>query len=394
MSASRVKRTLGAASVAVLALWGFRTQAQSTMAPVNDAPNPYQTISNYFKLPAGRTWGSTSAVDIDKDGRTIWVAERCQANGCLDRATGQMSPLDPVLHFDANGNLIKSFGAGLIIFAHGIDVDPDGNIWVTDGQDNAPTPARGGGARAGGAAAGGGRAGGGAAGGRAAGAAPQGRQGPLPGSTKGHQVFKFSPNGEVLMTIGKPGGAAPPECCYQPNDVLVAPNGDIFVSEGHASTPGSVGMIFKFDKTGKLLKTWGSYGSGPGQFDQPHALALDSKGQLYVGDRNNNRVQVFDQNGTFIKEYAQWSRPSGIFIKDDVLYSADSESESVSRNHDGWKRGIRMGNLSDGKIFAFIPDPDVNATGTSAAEGVAVDNAGNIYGAEVGPRAVKKYVKR
>jgi streptogramin lyase len=375
MSASRVKVTLGAAAVAVLAVMGWQVQAQNVMAPVNDAPNPYQTIANYFKLPAGRTWGSTSAVDIDKDGRTIWVAERCGANGCLDRQTGQMSPLDPVLHFDANGNLIKSFGSGMLIFAHGIDVDPDGNIWVTDGQDNAPSQGRG--------ARGAGRAG-----------PPPAPRIPAPGATKGHQVFKFSPTGQVLMTIGKPGGAAPPECCYQPNDVYVAPNGDIFVAEGHSSSPGSIGLIFKFDKTGKLLKTWGSFGSGPGQFDQPHALAMDSKGLLYVGDRNNNRVQVFDQNGTFIRQYAQWSRPSGLFIKDDILYSADSESMSVSRNHDGWKRGIRMGNISDGKIFAFIPDPDTEARGTSAAEGVAVDAAGNIYGAEVGPRAVKKYVKK
>ncbi len=378
MSASRVKLTLWAASVAVLAVMGWQVQAQNAMAPVNDAPNPYQTIANYFKLPAGRSWGSTSAVDIDKDGRSIWVAERCGGNSCYDRAAGTMSPLDPVLHFDANGNLIKSFGAGMIIFAHGIDVDPDGNIWVTDGQDNAPPQGRG--ARAGGA-------------GRAAGPPPA-PQVPAPGATKGHQVFKFSPNGDVLMTIGKPGGAAPPECCFQPNDVFVAPNGDIFVSEGHSSSPGSIGMVFKFDKTGKLLKTWGSFGSGPGQFDQPHALAMDSKGLLYIGDRNNNRIQVFDQNGTFIRQYAQWSRPSGIFIKDDILYSADSESVSVSRNHDGWKRGIRMGNISDGKIFAFIPDPDEDARGTSAAEGVAIDAAGNIYGAEVGPKAVKKYVKK
>ena len=202
--ASRVKVTLGTVLVAAAATWGWQVRAQGQMAPTNDAPNPYQTITNYFKLPAGRTWGSTSAVDIDKDGRTIWVAERCGANSCLDRATGQMSPLDPILHFDADGNLIKSFGAGMMIFPHGIDVDPDGNIWVTDGQDNAPTPARG--------AAPGGRGAAGAAAGRGA-QVRQGRLGPLPGATKGHQVLKFSPQGELLMTIGKPGGAALPQCC-------------------------------------------------------------------------------------------------------------------------------------------------------------------------------------
>src|SRR4051794_41214995 len=104
--------------------------------PTNDAPNNYTTIKDYFKLPEGRAWGSTSAVDIDKDGKSVWVAERCGANSCADAATGAMSPLDPVLKFDASGKLVKSFGAGMIAFAHGIHVDRDGNIWVTDANDN------------------------------------------------------------------------------------------------------------------------------------------------------------------------------------------------------------------------------------------------------------------
>jgi sugar lactone lactonase YvrE len=180
--------------------------------------------------------------------------------------------------------------------------------------------------------------------------------------------------------------------------VITAPNGDIFVSEGHGA---GNNRVLKFDKNGKFIKEWGKLGTGPGDFDQPHALAFDSKGQLYVGDRNNNRVQVFDQDGKYITEYKQWSRPSGLFIKNDILYSADSESESVSQNHYGWKRGIRWGSLKDGKIVGFIPDPETGSNkdatpfrGTSAAEGVAVDKDGNIYGAEVGPKAVKKYVKK
>jgi sugar lactone lactonase YvrE len=350
------------------------------MQPTNDAPNNYTTIKDYFKLPEGRTWGSTSAVDIDKDGKSIWVAERCGANSCLDRATGKMSDLPTVLKFDASGKLVKSFGAGLLIFPHGIHIDKDGNVWVTDGQDDAPVPARG---------AGGGRGAAGAEAGRAA--APAGPVGPRPGATHGNQVFKFSPDGKVLLTLGKPGGAASPDYFYQPNDVITAPNGDIFVSEGHGA---GNNRVIKFDRTGKFIQEWGKLGTGPGEFDQPHALAFDSKGLLYVGDRNNNRVQVFDQSGKYIKEYRQFSRPSGIFIKNDVLYVADSESESVSRNHSGWKRGLRWGKLSDGKILGFIPDPDEKATGTSAAEGVAVDKDGNIYGAEVGPKAVKKYVKK
>ena len=173
------------------------------------------------------------------------------------------------------------------------------------------------------------------------------------------------------------------------------------MSEGHGA---GNNRVLKFDKTGKFIKEWGKLGTGAGEFDQPHALALDSRGRLFVGDRNNNRIQIFDQNGTFIEEWKQYSRPSGIYIdKNDMIYVADSESESVSQNHNGWKRGIRVGRVKDGKdgkIIAFIPDPETrsraadNFTNTSAAEGVAVDSQGNIYGAEVGPKRVMKYVRR
>jgi sugar lactone lactonase YvrE len=383
--------------------------AQSAAKPTNDAPNPYNTVSDYFKLPAGRTWGSTSAVEIDKDGKSIWVAERCGANSCLDRATGKMSADPSVMKFDASGKLVTSFGGGMLIFPHGIYVDRDGNVWVTDGQDNAPQPARGTGPGTGGTAAttaGGTSAAGGAAGtgaaapGTAAGqrGASQGsaRMGPLPGSTIGHQVIKFSPEGKVLLTLGKAGGAAAPDYFYQPNDIVVGANGDIFVAEGHG---GANDRILKFSKDGKLIKTIGKKGSGPGEFNQPHALGLDSRGRLIVGDRGNNRIQILDQEGKFISETAEFGRPSGLWVdKNDVLYVADSESGSVSPTRPEWRRGIRIGKLSDGKVTAFIPDPEArNAPefrGTSAAEGVAVDADGNIYGAEVGPRALRKYTKK
>jgi sugar lactone lactonase YvrE len=333
-------------------------RAQNEVQPTNAQPNPYQTVTDWAKLPASRTWGSTSAVEIDKDGKSIWVAERCGANSCQD------SMLDSILHFDEQGKLIKSFGGGLLIAPHGIFVDREGNVWVTDC------------ACTGGAAA------------------ARGNSAPAAAS-KGHQVFKFSPDGKVLLTLGKPGGARDPEFFFQPNDVLVGPNGDIFVSEGHSSAAGSTARILKFSKDGKLIKTWGKLGTGPGDFDQPHALAMDSKGRLFVGDRNNNRIEIFDQDGKFLEEWKQFSRPSGVYIdKNDNIYVADSESESVSRNHDGWKRGIRIGSAKDGSVKYFIPDPVEKTTGTSAAEGVAADAQGNVYGAEVGPRALKRYVKK
>jgi sugar lactone lactonase YvrE len=358
-------------TVVAAAVLAFATQ----QAPVNDLPNPYKTIENQFKMPEGRTWGSTSAVGVDKDGRSIWVGERCGTNSCLD------SKLDSILKFDASGTLVKSFGAGTMIFPHGMFVDRDGNVWVTDGQDNRPRRARG--------------------------APPNSPLPPDPPTIIGHQVFKYSPDGKLLMTLGKQGGAREPDYFYQPNAVLVAPSGDIFVSEGHSSAEGSTARVLKFDKTGKFLRSFGKFGKGRDEFDQPHALAMDSKGRLFVGDRGNNRVVVYDQNFTYVTEWTQFSRPSGVAIdRDDTIYVADSESGSVNAPHGAWTRGIRIGSAKDGTVKWFIPDPSKTCeqgqrstpeapcvTNTSSAEGIAVDRAGNVYGAEVGQKALKKYVR-
>ena len=399
--ANRAVVLYGMALLGAVVLGGTLTSGQqpaaapTAMAPTNDAPNPYQTIEGHFKLPEGRTWGSTSAVEIAPDGRTIWVAERCGTNSCLDRATNQMSNIPTILKFDTSGKLLASFGAGLLIFPHGIHVDAQGNVWVTDGQDNAPTPARGGGAAAAGAPAGAAAAGA-AAGGQGAARGPAPAPRPNAAATKGHQVLKFSPEGKLLMTLGKPGGAADADYFFQPNDVITNQKGEIFIGEGHSSAPGAVARILKFSPDGKLIKVLGKRGAGNGEFDQPHGLAFDSQGRLFVADRGNNRVQVIDQEGNFIASWPQFSRPSGIFIdKNDMLYSADSESGSVNPAHGAWTRGIRIGSVKDGKVIAFIPDPQATLTsGTLAAEGVAVDAAGNIYGAEVGPRKVQKYIRK
>ncbi|MBM3751482.1 MAG: hypothetical protein FJW21_09960 [Acidimicrobiia bacterium] len=360
---------------AVLLSAGLAAFTQSTQAPTNDAPNAYTTETGWAKMPEGRTWGATSAVEIDPDGVSIWVAERCAANTCWDAANGRPSPLDIVLKFDANGNLVRSFGQGMFVFPHGIHVDRQGNVWVTDGQDNFPRRARG--------------------------AAADSPLPPMPSRIIGHQVYKFSPEGKLLLTLGKVGGNRPnepsdPASFYQPNDVVTNANGDIFVAEGHGSTHA---RISKFDRTGKFIKAWGSRGTGPGEMDQPHALAFDSKGRLVVADRSNNRLQIFDQEGNLLEQgYEQFSRLSGIWIDpQDVLYGTDSESGSVAPARKDWKRGIRIGSLREGptaKITAFIPDPDENPPSTSAAEGIAVDRNGRIYGAEVGPRALKRYIRK
>jgi sugar lactone lactonase YvrE len=330
--------------------------AQSPAAPVNDAPNPYTSVGNPFQLPEGRVWGSISTVEPDVDGTSIWIADRCGANSCAG------SNLPVVMKFDAAGKLVRSFGAGMFVFPHGIHVDAQGNVWVVDGL-------------------------------------PPGGAAPSPAAAAGgHHIVKFSPEGKVLLRLGMPGMTGADAMHFnQPSDVITAPNGDIFVADGHGGN--SNARIVKYDRTGKFIKTWGTRGSGRGQLDAPHALAMDSKGRLFVADRANNRIQIFDQNGTFIDEWYQFSRPSGVYIdKKDVIYVADSES-NASRKHGEWKRGIRIGNARDGKVTAFIPDDNANVdqgplSATSGPEGVAADAQGNVYGAEVGQKGMKKYVRK
>jgi sugar lactone lactonase YvrE len=335
----RVGPTFVGAVVAAVAMSGGSAAAQ----PANSQANPYRTVEGWAKMPDGRTWGATSAVDVAPDGRSIWVGERCGANTCAG------SSLPALLQFDEAGRLQKSFGAGMFVFPHGIHVDRGGNVWLTDAR---------------------------------------GRDG------KGHQVFKLSPEGKVLLVLGKAGVTGEgPDVFNQPSDVVVAASGDIFVADGHDENTNA--RIVKFSKDGQFIKAWGKRGSAPGEFDVPHGLAIDSRGRLFVADRGNNRIQIFDQDGKFLEEWKQFSRPSGVYIdKNDVLYVADSESNS--KTNPGWKRGIRIGSAKDGKVTAFIPDPepDPEKVVTSGSEGVAADARGNIYGAEVGPRALKRYEKK
>ena len=359
---NRIIFALGIASALAAGISGTRAQAQSgfvssgpPIVPQSgqvqpaavSTPNPYRTVENWAKLPGGRTWGQVISVDIAPDGKSIWVVERCGGTSCAK------SDLAPILKFDSSGNFVKSFGAGMIVRPHGLFVDKKENVWVTDGDGEAG---------------------------------------------KGHQVFKFSADGKVLLTLGKAGISGDgPDTFNRPSDIAIAPNGDIFVADGHGA--GSNARIVKFSAKGKFIKAWGKQGSGPGEFDNPHSLAMDSKGRLFVADRGNSRIQIFDQDGNFLDQWHQFGRPSGIYInKKDILYSADSESNS-SRNP-GFRRGIRIGSVTDGKVTAFIPDPVLNPgqglepTNGTAAEGVAADRAGNVYGAEVGPRNLKRYVKK
>jgi sugar lactone lactonase YvrE len=355
---------------ALVALFAGRPAAQRPGAagevqPVNHLPNPYETVRNFGALPGGRKWGSVSALEVDRDGKHIWVAERCGANSCAG------STVDPIVKLDPQGNVVASFGADLFIFPHGMHVDRDGNVWVTDARG--PTPDE---------------------------------IAKFPDAKgKGHTVYKFSPQGKVLLMLGTPGVAGdPPSSLTEPNDVITNANGEIFVAEAHTGqgldkpTHG-VARIVKFTRDGKLIKSWGRFGTGPGEFKTPHAMAFDSRGRLFVSDRGNNRLQIFDQEGTFVAEWKQFSRISGLHISaDDVLYAIDSES-SPERNP-GWRKGLRIGSARSGEVWFYVPQHDsaVPSGGGgfgAMGEGVTVDAAGNVYGGEVGSiTGVTKFVPR
>src|SRR5947209_723394 len=324
-------------------------QTQDT-APVNSGANPYRVITSWAQLTLEkRPWGGSNGVAVDRDGKSVWATDRCSpgtAPGCLG------TKANPVHLFDDQGKEVRSFGGGMFVWPHGIHVDRDGNVWVTDARAPSPDELQ-----------------------------------KFPGEDKkGSVVVKFSPDGKVLMTLGKPGVRGnPPEALADPNDLVTDPeNGDIYVAESHTNVedPNLIGRISVFDKAGKFLRTIGKTGTGPGEFRTPHALELDSKGRLIVADRHNHRIQILTTGGQFVREYDNFGRTSGLAIdKNDVIYTADSES--TERVHPGWQRGIRIGGLSDGKVTVFIPPHATpNSQDGAMGEGIAVDAAGNVFTAE------------
>jgi sugar lactone lactonase YvrE len=338
------------------------TPQTDKVAPVNSGADPYQVIRDWAQLNLdARPWGGSNGVAIDRDGKTVWATDRCSPGttpGCLGTAA------NPVHHFDESGKEIKSFGGGLFVWPHGIHVDRDGNVWVTDARAPSADDLK-----------------------------------KYPGEEhKGSVVVKFSPDGKVLMTIGKPGVRGnPPDALTDPSDVVTDPrNGDVYIAESHTDVtdPNLIGRISVFDKNGKFLRVIGKTGMGPGEFRTPHALVFDSKGRLIVADRHNHRIQILTKSGKFIREYDDFGRTSGLAIdKNDVIYTADSES--TAKVHPGWQRGIRIGSLKDGKVTIFIPPHMVPGSADGAmGEGIAVDAAGNIYTAEAQLRGITKYVKK
>jgi len=335
----------------------------SLLGARNDLPHPHQPGVDWGQLPPGRKWGSTASVTTAPDG-TIWVVDRCGNSGAGGTTCGGASAsVNPIFQLEPSGKLLKNIGAGMFVSPHKLTVDQDGNLWVADNGS--------------------------------------------------HQVFKLGQDGRILLTLGKKGvaGAGLDEF-DAPTEVAVAPNGDLFVGDGHSGGGTGTGnaRIVKFDKNGKFIKTWGKKGMGPGEFDVVHTIVFDSRGRLFVGDRQNNRIQIFDQDGKFIAQWFQFGRPSGLYIdkRTDTLYVADSESRDGRTNtgqlglpqtgygfNPGTRRGIRIGSARDGSVKSFIPDPCPYpyAAGSSLAEGVTIDREGNVYGADF-LTDVRKFVRK
>jgi streptogramin lyase len=332
------------AMVGTLNLSGQQAAPVSQNLDMPKLPNPYRTIMDFVTMPAGRTMGSTNAINVDAKGN-IWVFERCGANSCAD------SNLDPILEFDPSGKLIRSFGKGMFVFPHAIEFDRDGNVWIVDAG--------------------------------------------VVDGVKGNQIFKFTPEGTVLLALGKAGvRGTTPDLFNEPSDLAIAPNGDLYIADGHINTQ-SNRRIVHLTKEGKFIEAWGRPGTGPGEFDNPHSIALDSTGRIFVGDRTNNRVQILSPRGQFIAEWRQFGRPSGVRIHNDILYVADSESRNAPGQYGhnpGFHRGIYIGSVKDGKVTTFIPDPAPKG-GASFPEGITVGRDGIIWGASIGDRNVLKFVR-
>lgn len=317
--------------------------------------NPYRLVEDWLILPEGREMGAAGDLDLDIDGEHIWAVIRCDAGPehfgyeCLD------SDLDPVLRIElATGKVVASMGKGLFIWPHGLEVDPDGNIWVTDAVRPPAIPE---------------------------------------GDGRGHVAYKFSPDGEILMTLGTLGEAGEGEDHFNaPADVVVDSKGYIYVADGHF--PEGNGRVVKFSPDGEYVGEWGKPGYGPGEFALLHALAIDSQDRIYVADRPNARVQLFDTDGNHISTWRQFGTPSGVFVDDnDRVYVADSESDWEI--NPGWEVGIRIGDARTGWVTEFIRFPwaDPRYVAGAGAEFAVADKDGNVYAGEPFRRTLQKYYR-
>jgi hypothetical protein len=362
-----IAAVLGSCALALLGLPSQARAQSAAYAKVRDLPNPYRLVEGWPTLPKsmnGGYWGEVSRVQIDAVGN-IWVFHRCFASEPPGSAVclGANKDFPPLLKFDPSGKLLASLGTGLFVYPHGFTIDGDGNLWTTDVNDKATVLGM-----------------------SAKNAA---------GVVMGQEVLKLDPtSGKVLMTLGTEGVTGNGSNTFDmPPGVAVAANGDVFVTDGHRRNELATGRIVKFDRNGKFIKTWGHMGPEPGNFNDPHDIAIGgSENHVYIADRQNRRIQVFDQDGNFLAAWPQFGEVNSVFVsKDDTIYAGTGFADPNATK--GEIRGILVGSAKDGSLRAFIPDPvDLNTVvrGT-AASGITADSQGNIYAADVGSHNLRKY---
>jgi sugar lactone lactonase YvrE len=296
----------------ILLIFALLSVAAAAPAYAQATEGHYQLVEKWATFPDGITAWG-GTTGVDLDSKgNVYVFHRNEAM--------------PIMAFDKNGKFLRAWGQGMFKTTHFLRTDQDGNVWVTDRGD--------------------------------------------------HQVFKFSPEGKLLMTLGRKGVIGDNESKDAFNgvaDLVIAKNGDIFIADGESSNT----RVVKYSKDGKFVSWWGGKGTEPGKFDEPHSIAIDSRGRLYVGDRRNKRVQVFDQSGKFLQEWKHLGTPWGVYVRGDLLYVVDGTDANV----------LYIMNIKDGKIVDKIE-------GLRNATAVAVDSKGAIYVGEVNGANVKKFVRK
>src|SRR5712692_1253938 len=302
-------KNTGIARVVALGLFaiaGFPAEAQLPELP-------YKPVPDFFQLPPGANFGEVPSVAVNSKGH-IFVFHR---------------GAQPLMEFDPGGKFIRSLGDDLFTRPHGLRVDRDDNLWITD--------------------------------------------------IGSHLVLKLSPAGRVLMVFGRKGSAGESERQFnQPSDVGFGPAGEIYVTDGYGNS-----RVVKFDRSGRFVKAWGTKGSAPGQFNLPHAVVVDTKGLVYVADRENKRIQIFDADGNFIREWTQAGSPWGLaFGSNQTLYIASGREERV----------LKL-DLS-GKILGVFGEPGKGSGQFGFAHGIAVGPGEEIYVAEILNWRVQKLVKK
>jgi len=298
-----------------------RPSNPALLIPQEAPPLDYVAVADPLPVPSNVNMGASSSVTFDSKGHLYVLSRGAQ----------------PITEFDENGKFIRSFGDGLFTRSHGVRIDKDGNIWATD--------------------------------------------------VGAHTVMKLSPKGDVLLTLGTKGKAGEwneqSHLFNEPNDIVFAPNGDFFVTQGHSPGPGKGDpRVLKFDKSGNFIKTWGGKGTERGKFDVANGIAIDAKGLLWVTDRENQRIQIFDQDGKYVREIKYAGLPCSLDIGRQNIYMVNGFAGQVLKLD------------LDGKVLAATGKPGNGVGEFGEAHFVAVSPKGEIYVADSVNRAVQKFARK